>query len=43
MKEGLVMFNRMILHYSVDAPMKGTAEYETCGEAIQDVFWLEKA
>lgn len=37
------MFNRVILYYSSDAPMKGTAEYSVNSRTVRDVFWLEKA
>ena len=37
------MFNRVILFYSSDAPMKGTAEYSVNSRTVRDVFWLEKA
>ena len=37
------MFNRITIHYTADAPMKGMIAYNRDDETIRDIFWLEKA
>ncbi len=38
---GCVVFNRITIYYTADAPMKAEAAYSTDGDYIYHTFWLE--